>query len=61
MSFKGLEPAREHRRERQMHRTSASPWRVFVREERETKTAKSRQWSSTILKLLAPDVSKTIR
>jgi hypothetical protein len=23
-----------------------SPWRVFVREERETKTAKSRQWSS---------------
>src|SRR6266700_2518110 len=31
-----------------------SPWRVFVREERETKTAKSRQWSSTILKLLAP-------
>ena len=30
-----------------------SPWRVFVREERETKTAKSRQWSSTILKLLA--------
>src|SRR5712672_3225735 len=25
-----------------------SPWRVFVREERETKTAKSRQWSSTI-------------
>jgi hypothetical protein len=38
-----------------------SPWRVFVREERETKTAKSRQWDSTILKLLAPDVSKTIR
>src|SRR6476659_2275307 len=38
-----------------------SPRRVFVREERETKTAKSRQWSSTILKLLAPDVSKTIR
>src|SRR5258706_1653289 len=34
---------------RRMHRTSASPWRVFVREERETKTAKSRQWSSTIL------------
>src|SRR5213596_1013136 len=26
-----------------------SPWRVFVREERETKTAKSRQWSATIL------------
>src|ERR1700761_4338880 len=38
-----------------------SPWRVFVREERETKTAKSRLWSSAILKLLAPDVSKTIR
>jgi hypothetical protein len=37
------------------------PGSVFVREERETKTAKSRQWSSTILKLLAPDVSKTIR
>jgi hypothetical protein len=32
-----------------------SPWRVFVREERETKTAKSRLWSSTILKLLAPE------
>jgi hypothetical protein len=47
--------------ERQMHRTSASPWRVFVREERETKTAKSRQWSSTILKLLAPDVSEEVR
>ena len=44
-----------------MHRTSASPWRVFVREERETKTAKSRQWSSTILKLLAPDVSEEVR
>src|SRR5882757_1005905 len=39
----------------------AQPWRVFVREERETKTAKSRQWSSTILKLLAPDVSKEVR
>ena len=38
-----------------------SPWRVFVREERETKTAKSRQWSSTILKLLAPDVSEEVR
>ena len=38
-------PAASHKR---------SPWRVFVREERETKTAKSRQWSSTILKLLAP-------
>ena len=39
----------------------AQPWRVFVREERETKTAKSRQWSSTILKLLAPDVSEEVR
>jgi hypothetical protein len=38
-----------------------SPWRVFVREERETKTAKSRQWSSAILKLLAPDVSEEVR
>src|ERR1700721_450048 len=47
-----LAPGTSHKR---------SPWRVFVREERETKTAKSRQWSSTILKLLAPDVSKTIR
>src|SRR5580692_7382406 len=37
-----------------------SPWRVFVREERETKTAKSRQWSSTIWRSMAPDVSKTI-
>src|ERR1700728_1962923 len=46
---------------RRMRRTSAAPGCVFVREERETKTAKSRQWSSTILKLLAPDVSKTIR
>jgi len=32
-----------------------SPWRVFVREERETKTAKSRLWSSTIPRLLAPE------
>jgi hypothetical protein len=46
---------------RRMHRTSASPWRVFVREERETKTAKSRQWSSPIWRSMAPDVSKTIR
>ncbi len=46
---------------RQMISTSASPWRVFVREERETKTAKSSQWSSTILKLLAPDVSEEVR
>ena len=38
-----------------------SPWRVFVREERETKTAKSRQWSSTNWRSLAPDVSKEVR
>jgi hypothetical protein len=31
-----------------------SPWRVFVREERETKTAKSRQWSSTIWRSIGP-------
>jgi hypothetical protein len=35
-----------------MHRTALSPWRVFVREERETKTAKSRQCSSTILTIV---------
>src|ERR1700743_1230945 len=46
-------------RRKQSHKRS--PWRVFVREKRKTKTAKSRQWDSTILKLLAPDVSKTIR
>jgi len=39
-------------RRKQSHKRS--PWRVFVREERETKTAKSRQWSSTIPRLLAP-------
>src|SRR5229473_807157 len=48
----GFTPDGQHKR---------SPWRVFVREERETKTAKSRQWSSTILKLLAPDVSEEVR
>jgi hypothetical protein len=41
------------KRRKQSHKRS--PWRVFVREERETKTAKSRQWDSTILKLLAPE------
>ena len=30
------------------------PQRVFVREERETKTAKSRQWSSTIWRSIGP-------
>src|SRR5882757_1001624 len=38
-------PAASHKR---------SPWRVFVREERETKTAKSRQWSSTDLAICWP-------
>src|SRR4051812_35419629 len=33
---------------------TARPWRVFVREERETKTAKSRQWSSTDLAICWP-------
>ena len=33
-------------RRKQSHKRS--PWRVFVREERETKTAKSRQWSPMI-------------
>src|SRR6266851_8572064 len=56
---KDRERARAQPASRRMVSTSASPWRAFVREERETKTAKSRQWSSTILKLLAPDVSKT--
>ncbi len=32
--------------------TQAQPWRVFVREERETKTAVSRQCSSTILTIV---------
>ena len=31
-----------------------SPWRVFVREERETKTAVSRQWNSTIWRSVGP-------
>ena len=62
LSYKPLhkERARAHR----LHANAShkrSPWRVFVREERETKTAKSRQWSSTIWRSLAPDVSKTIR
>jgi hypothetical protein len=58
----GLEPARAHPAQAPMHRTALSPWRVFVREERETKTARSRQWSSTDLAIDWPrDVSKTIR
>jgi hypothetical protein len=53
---KGSEPqARAQPTQAPMHRTAQSPWRVFVREERETKTAKSRLWSSAILKLLAPE------
>src|SRR5207247_8472943 len=39
-----------------------SPWRVFVREERETKTAASRLWSSTDLAICWPlNVSEEIR
>ena len=37
---------------RQCIAQAQSPWRVFVREERETKTAKSRQCSSTILTIV---------
>ena len=37
---------------RQCIAQALSPWRVFVREERETKTAKSRQCSSTILTIV---------
>jgi hypothetical protein len=45
--------ARAHRLDaRRSH--MRSPWRVFVREERETKTAKSRQWSSTDLAICWP-------
>ena len=40
------------KRRKQSHKRS--PWRVFVREERETKTAKSRQWSSTDLAICWP-------
>jgi hypothetical protein len=44
------------------NRTSASPWRVFVREERETKTAKSRLMELNDLAIDWPrHVSKTIR
>jgi hypothetical protein len=46
---------------RRMQSHERSPWRVFVREERETKTAKSRLRSLPILQSTAPDVSKTIR
>jgi hypothetical protein len=52
---------RAKKRASEDHLHERSPWRVFVREERETKTAKSRQWSSMIWRSLAPDVSKTIR
>ena len=54
-------PARCNRPSARCIAQAQSPWRVFVREERETKTAKSRQRSSTMQGLLAPDVSKTIR
>jgi hypothetical protein len=62
LSYKPLheEHARAHRPDADASH-KRSPWRVFVREERETKTAKSRQWSSTIWRSMAPDVSKTIR
>ena len=45
---------RAGRRERRMQSHSASPWRVFVREERETKTAKSRLWDSSDLSADGP-------
>ena len=50
LSYKPLTRGASHarsRRKRRMQSHSASPWRVFVREERETKTAKSRLWSSS--------------
>ena len=67
LPMEGSEDMLAHNQLAPMHRTAQtvrtalSPWRVFVREERETKTAKSRQWSSTIWRSMAPDVSKTIR
>jgi hypothetical protein len=48
------------RRRKQSH--ERSPWRVFVREERETKTAKSRLMELNDPKIYWPlSVSKTIR
>ena len=44
--------ARSNRRLKRLDAARRSPWRVFVREERETKTAKSRQCSSTILTIV---------
>src|SRR5262245_55931827 len=56
LSYKPLTRGAHAARDRQAPMLgTAQPRRVFVREERETKTAKSRQWSSTILKLLAPE------
>ena len=53
MHATGVTPEQSHER---------SPWRVFVREERETKTAKSRLMGrKRPYDRLAPDVSKTIR
>jgi hypothetical protein len=47
-------------RRKQSHKRS--PWRVFVREERETKTAKSRLMELNDPKICWPlSVSKTIR
>jgi hypothetical protein len=58
---KGSEACSRATGPRQCIARAQPPSSVFVREERETKTAKSRLWSSTIPRLLAPDVSKTIR
>src|SRR5947209_7228889 len=52
LSYKPLTRGTCHARARRLDAgciAQAQPWRVFVREERETKTAKSRQCSSTIL------------
>jgi hypothetical protein len=46
--------ANDVERRMQSHKAH-SPWRVFVREERETKTAKSRQWSSKVWRPMAPE------
>src|SRR6516165_2113680 len=57
LSYKPLTRGASHarsRRERRMQSHSASPWRVFVREERETKTAKSRLWDSSDLSADGP-------
>ena len=50
LSYKPL----THIQSRTRDSASLQPQRVFVREERETKTAKSRQWSSTIWRSVGP-------